>query len=196
METPLVMQTILGLMIGIGLSAACGFRVFTPMLVLSIAVKAGHVELAEGFSWIGEWPALISFAVATLVEIAGYYVPWVDNLLDTIATPAAVIAGTVVTASCVSGMSPWFQWSMAIIAGGGIAGTVQTGTVLVRGASTATTGGLANFVVSTVEFVCALFAALLAVLIPVIAVLLVAMLVCIAVRQLWWRKRPVPQPAG
>src|SRR6516225_5140167 len=137
-------ETLLGIALGIGLSAACGFRVFVPLLALSLASISGHLTLAPGFAWIGSYPALVAFSVATCLEIAGYYIPWVDHLLDTIATPAAVVAGIIVTASMVTGMSPFLKWSLAIIAGGGAAGLVQGTTVLTRGASTATTGGLAN----------------------------------------------------
>src|SRR2546425_12995559 len=104
------METILSICLGIGLSAACGFRVFVPLLVMSIASLSGHLTLAHGFEWIGTYPALITFSVATCLEIGGYYIPWVDNLLDTIASPAAVIAGTVVMAALVSDLSPLLKW--------------------------------------------------------------------------------------
>src|SRR5260370_32245357 len=87
------METLLAASLGIGLSAACGFRVFVPLLVMSIASFSGHLTLAPGFQWIGSYPALITFSVATVVEIGGYYIPWVDHLLDTLATPAASVPG-------------------------------------------------------------------------------------------------------
>ena len=93
------MDTLLAVSLGIGLSAACGFRVFVPLLVMSVASLSGHLTLAPGFQWIGTYPALITFSVATVAEIGGYYIPWVDHLLDTMATPAAIVAGTVITAS-------------------------------------------------------------------------------------------------
>src|SRR6266699_346020 len=108
------METLLSICVGIGLSAACGFRVFVPLLVMSIAALSGHLQLAHGFEWIGTYPALVAFAAATCLEIAGYYIPWVNNLLDTIATPAAIIAGTLVTASLVSDLSPFLTWTLAI----------------------------------------------------------------------------------
>src|SRR6478672_7212872 len=145
------METVLSICLGIGLSAACGFRIFVPLLIMSIASLSGHLQLGQGFAWIATYPALITFAVATCLEIAGYYVPWVDHLLDTISTPAAVIAGTIINASMVSGMSPFLKWTLAVIAGGGAAGLVQGATVLARGASTATTAGLANPILATIE---------------------------------------------
>ena len=77
------MELILSLSVGLGLSAACGFRIFVPLLVISIANKAGHLELADSFEWMGSTAAIITFATATVLEVSAYYVPWVDNLLDT-----------------------------------------------------------------------------------------------------------------
>ncbi len=145
------METGLGLFVGIGLSAACGFRVFVPLLIMSVATHAGHLTLAEGFEWIGSEAAIAAFAIATMLEVIAYYVPWVDNLLDTITTPAAIVAGTIMTASAVGDVSPFLRWSLAVIAGGGVAGTTQVISSLIRLASTATTGGLANPLVSTTE---------------------------------------------
>ena len=167
------METFLSICLGIGLSAACGFRVFVPLLVMSAASLSGHLTLAHGFEWIGTYPALISFSIATCLEITGYYIPWVDHLLDTIATPAAIVAGTVVTASAVADMSPFLKWTLAVIAGGGAAGLVQGVTVMTRAASGATTGGLANPLVATLELAGATITSALAVLAPVFAVILI-----------------------
>ena len=128
------MELALSICLGLGLSAACGFRVFVPLLGVSTAALAGHLHLAYGFEWLGTWPAFACFLTATILEIVAYYVPWLDNLLDSVATPAAVVAGTIATASVITDMSPLLQWSLAIIAGGGTAGVIQSATVLVRGA--------------------------------------------------------------
>src|SRR5438105_9241668 len=104
------MDALTSILLGIGLSAACGFRVFVPMLIISVAAISGHLTLAPGFQWLGTYPALLTFAVATLLEISGYYVPWLDHLLDTLATPAAIVAGTVITAAMVTKMDPLLKW--------------------------------------------------------------------------------------
>src|SRR5215475_5086585 len=106
------METFLSICLGIGLSAACGFRVFVPLLFMSIASLSGHLTLSPGFAWIGTYPALITFAVATALEIGGYYIPWLDHLLDTMTTPAAIIAGVVITAAMVTNTSPLVKWSL------------------------------------------------------------------------------------
>ncbi len=190
--------TILSICLGIGLSAACGFRVFVPLLVMSIASLAGHLTLAPGFQWIGTYPALLTFSVATAVEIAGYYIPWVDHALDTIATPAAIVAGTVITASMVTGMSPLLKWSLAIIAGGGAAGLVQGATVVTRAASTATTGGLGNPLVATIELGAATITSIAALLVPVLVVVLMVLAFALFGRKLYRlfrRQSPAHQPA-
>jgi hypothetical protein len=186
------METFLSICVGIGLSAACGFRVFVPLLVMSIASLSGHMHLAHGFEWIGTYPALVSFAVATALEIAGYYVPWLDHLLDTIATPAAIVAGTIATASAVGDMSPFLRWTLGVIAGGGAAGLIQGGTVLARAASGATTGGMANPVVSSVELAGATITSILAIVAPVVAVLLFLTVVVLFSRKILKKFRSSP----
>ena len=170
--------------LGIGLSAACGFRVFVPLLVMSIASRSGHLTLAPGFAWIASYPALLTFSVASVLEIAGYFIPWFDHCLDVIATPAAIFAGTVVTASQVTGASPYLKWTLAAIAGGGVAGLVQGTTVATRGASTATTGGLANPLVATLELAGAVVTSIMALVAPVLIVALVGVLLIVCGRRL------------
>jgi len=184
------MDTALSICVGIGLSAACGFRVFVPLLVMSIAALSGHLTLASQFQWIGTYPALIAFSVATALEIGGYFIPWVDHLLDTIATPAAVVAGIIVMSSMLTSMDPFLKWTLAVIAGGGIAGVVQSGTVLTRAASTSTTGGIANPIVATVELGLSVFMSFLALVLPVVAMLLVVVIGAFIGVKAWKRFHP------
>jgi hypothetical protein len=187
------METLLSLLIGIGLSAACGFRVFVPLLVVSIAAHTGHLTLAKSFAWMGSDAALIAFGIATALEIAAYYVPWLDNLLDTIASPAAVIAGTIVTASLVTDMSPFLKWTLAVIAGGGVAGLVQSATVVTRGTSTATTGGLANPILATAELAGSVVTSVASLVVPVLVVLVILGVVgFVVVRTAKKRRTPAP----
>ena len=112
-------EIIITVMMGVGLSAACGFRVFIPPLIIAIAAKAGHVNLGTEFAWMGSDIALVAFGVAAVLEVGAYYIPWLDHALDRVAAPAAVVAGTVVSASVFGVMSPVLKWSLAAIAGGG-----------------------------------------------------------------------------
>ncbi len=169
------------MIVGVGLAAACGFRIILPFLGLAIAGMNGVIPLAPEFQWIATRPAVIAFGTAAILEIAAYYVPWMDNLLDTLATPLAVAAGTVAAASVVD-LPPLVKWSLAIIAGGGMAGIVQTGTTILRGVSTVSTGGAGNFILSTAELAGALATTLLSLLLPLLAFVAVCLL---AVWILW-----------
>jgi len=175
-------ETLIAICLGIGLAAACGFRVFVPMLVVAIAAKADWVTLADGFGWLDSWGAVITFAVATLLEVGAYYVPWLDNLLDTIAAPAAAIAGVIVTAAVIGDMHPLLAWSVSIIAGGGVAGTVKTGLAGVRAGSSVTTAGTANPLLSTIEWISALAMSVLAIVLPIAAAIIAVMLAAVLLR--------------
>lgn len=164
------METGLAIFAGIALSAATGFRVFVPLLAMSIAAKLGLIYFSSGFAWIGSFPALLAFAVATLVEIIGYYIPWVDNILDIIATPLTIIAGAVVMASFVSEMHPLLRWTLIIVAGSGTAGLVQGATVTARAVSTGTTGGIGNPILATAELICSVTLSVLTFILPVVAI--------------------------
>jgi hypothetical protein len=167
------MDTLLSICIGIGLSAACGFRVFVPLLVMSVAALMGWFEPMQGFEWLAMPAVCVALGIATICEVGAYYIPWVDNALDTIATPAAMLAGTMTTMAVSTGeMSQFTSWAAALIVGGGTAGAVQMTSVAVRGLSTATTGGVANPVVSTVEWVGALVISVLSFILPILVVLL------------------------
>jgi len=190
------MTLLTSIVLGIGLAAACGFRVFIPLLFTSMASLGGQLTLSPGFEWLGTWPVLVILAIATALEIGGYYVPWLDNLLDTIATPAAMIAGTVLTAAVVGDMEPALKWAISLIAGGGTAGTVQAITVVTRGASSVVTGGLSNPGVSTVEAGGALFTTILAILLPYVALVVVLAFILVvgsyAFRK-WKRKKKLSE---
>ena len=167
------LDPIVSVAIGLGLAAACGFRVFVPLLAVGIASRSGTLTLAPGFEWVASDPALLAFATATLVEVAAYHVPFLDHLLDTLATPSAVVAGVVASAAVLSDLPPLVKWSIALIDGGGAAGLVQGATALSRLGSTALTGGLANPLFATFELIGAVLTVLLAITFPVLCLLAV-----------------------
>ncbi|MGE9270491.1 MAG: DUF4126 domain-containing protein [Verrucomicrobiales bacterium] len=173
------MTEILAVLAGVGLAAACGFRIFLPLFMASLAIQTG-VDGFGGFNlgdllgddlrWLGTPPVTLAFGIATLLEVAAYYLPWVDNALDTIATPTAMVAGTLMSFAFLPGVldDSYLKWIAAAIIGGGTAGIVQSGTVALRGTSSVTTGGLGNFLLSSIEAIVATVTALLSVFLPVI----------------------------
>jgi len=173
------METWLSIATGIGLAAACGFRVFVPLLIVSTAAFTGHLVLAPGTWWLGTLPTLIALGTATVLEVAGYFIPWMDHALDLLATPTALVAGALAAASVTGDLPPVVRWFVAIVAGGGSAGLVQGATTLLRLKSTALTGGVANPLVSVFELLGATLTALLALFLP-LACLLTLALICTA----------------
>ena len=174
----------LSIALGIALAAASGFRVFLPMLIVSGAAYIGHLRLDNSFAWLGTPSALTMLSVAALAEVLAYYVPVIDNLLDTLATPAALIAGTIVSAAVMTDVPPMVKWTAAVIAGGGIAGLTQGLTGMLRAHSTVLTRGFGNPIIATVELGGALLISFLALVAPAAAIALVMLFLLVAIRLL------------
>lgn len=181
------LEALLPVALGVALAAAVGLRVFLPLCALSFAGHFGWVPLAGEFAWLSSWPALLMLAVAAVVEIAAYYLPGVDNALDALGAPVAVLAGTVATAAVITDLPPMVKWTMAVIAGGGMAGLTQGVTSLLRVKSTAATGGLANPVLATGELGGAALISIVALAAPLLALGTVMVIAWLAIR--WLRRR-------
>lgn len=166
-------ETIISIFLGIGLAASVGFRVFLPLFALSLASYFNFWELNESWQWIGSMTALVILGVATIIEIFAYYIPFVDNLLDSVAVPLAAIAGTAVMVSTVADLNPEITWTLAIIAGGGTAAAISGASGATRLASTATTAGIGNPIVSTIETGTALVTSIVTIFLPVVGFILV-----------------------
>jgi hypothetical protein len=174
----------LSIVLGIALAAATGFRIFLPMLVVSAAAYTGHVSLGSNFAWLATAPAVTMLSVAAIVEILAYYVPVLDNLLDSVATPAAFVAGTIVSAAVMVDVPPMVKWTAAVVAGGGIAGLTQGAIGALRVHSTVLTGGLGNWVIATAELVGALLMSFLALAEPITGIALVIFFLWLTMRLL------------
>ena len=188
---PVWVEALLSLGVGVGLAAAAGLRVFLPLLLLGSAARLGWLPLTGGFEWLASGVGLGTLGVATVLEIGAYYVPWIDNLLDIVAGPSAVVAGVVATAAVTTDLPPPVRWAAAIIAGGGTAGLVQSVTSVARLKSSALTGGLGNPLLATLEWAGALVTSLLAIVFPMVAILIV---VSTAVLARWATRRFFPRP--
>ena len=175
------LDLVLSAALGIGLAAATGFRVFLPLLVMSLAANAGYFPLSEGFTWLSSPGALAMLAIAAILEIVAYYIPGIDNLLDTLATPSAIIAGIAISAAVMTDVPPMLKWTLAIIAGGGVAGLTQGATTFTRANSTVFTGGLGNPVIATAELGGALLVSILAIAAPYLALFVVVFLILMTV---------------
>lgn len=187
-----ILPYILSTFIGIGLAAASGFRVFLPLFAVSLASYLGWIPTNDNFQWLSGLPTLIVTGVATVVEILAYYIPVVDNFLDTVTVPLATVAGSVLFASQFIELGTFPQWALAIIAGGGTAATIAAGFAGARAASTATTAGIGNNVIATTETAGAGLMSVLSIFLPVVAfILALALLILVIIfgRKIWRKIR-------
>lgn len=162
------MDIAIGICLGLGLAASSGFRVFVPLLISNIAAMLGIVHIGGGFEWMASWPAFAIFLSATIAEIAAYYIPVVDNALDTVSVPLAAVAGTLLSVTFITDVPPMVQWTLGIIVGGGSAAVIKSGASMARLKSTAFTAGWANWIVATFEHVTSFVMSILTVLLPVV----------------------------
>ncbi len=190
------LEWIMSACIGVGLAACCGFRVFVPLLIASAATKFGFIGTMAGFEWLGTWTVLFGLLVATIAEVGAYYIPWLDNVLDTIATPTSIIAGTILSTSFLHIDNPVLHWGLGLILGGSSAGIVQAGTSLLRLGSSATTGGLANPVVASGENIASIVLSIFSILLPLITAIVIGLLLLFimsqlaAKRKIWFSRAP------
>ena len=194
-EVTIIMATLMG----ISLAAASGFRVFLPPFLLSLAARFNVVWFLDidligtQFEFFTSTLSIVVLGIATVAEFAAFYAPWVDSVLDTIATPASIVAGIAMTAIVLEGNDPIIQWTIAIVAGGGVAATIQSATVAIRGLSSTFTFGLGNPAVATSENVASVALTLIAILIPFLSALFVLLVVALLLRMKRKKKEPVAQ---
>lgn len=180
-------ELLVAVAIGIGLAAAAGFRAFIPLLVAGLAARLGVVPLADGFEWLSTTVALVALATASVVEVAAYLVPGVDHALDVVASPVAIVAGVIASASVMVDMPPIIAWPLSIIVGGGIASATKVTSALIRAKTGLATAGLANPVVSASETAGAVGIAIAAVAVPLLCLLGLVVLLVWVVRRQWVR---------
>lgn len=183
-------QAAVSLVLGLALSACCGLRVFVPLLVAACGQHWGWLSLNENFQWLGHTYSIAIFAIAAIIEILAYKIPFLDNALDTITTPASIVAGTLLTAGHIINLDPSLRWTLALIVGGGSAGIIQLATTLMRGTSTTTTAGVANPFFATGESVAAIFLSVFALILPLISGIIIILVLFAAIKFLMsYRKK-------
>lgn len=168
-SSPDFIQLLIAICAGFSLSAACGFRIFVPLLAMALSARFAGLPLDSSFAWVTGDAAIITLGVATIAEVLAYYIPLFDNMLDTVAVPGAILAGGIVSFGLLGEMPEWLQWSVSIIGGSGAAGAVQMGTTTARTLSTAGTAGTANPIISTLENILSIFGTVMAIFLPILA---------------------------
>ena len=179
-------QALIAASTGLGLAAASGFRVFLPPFLMAVWVRFGFLDVnidGTEFEAFSSDVSILLLGVASLSEILAYKIPWMDNMLDSLATPMAGLAGVSVVAISLEGADPSVQWALAIIAGGGTSLSIQSATVAGRGFSSMFTLGLANPFFSTIEDVASVSLIFIALLAPLLALLASSILIFVILRR-------------
>ena len=181
-----VLQVLIAAATGLGLAAASGFRVFLPPFLMAVWLRLGFLDVnIEGseFEAFSSDVSILLLGVASLSEVLAYKIPWMDNMLDSLATPMAGIAGISVVAVSLEGADPSVQWALAIIAGGGASLSIQSATVAGRGLSSMFTLGLANPFFSLIEDIASLLLIFIALLAPLAALFASLILIIVIFRR-------------
>jgi uncharacterized membrane protein len=187
----------LGILLGLGLSASTGLNTFLPLLLLSAAARfhVGGVELGARFEWLTSDAAMITLIIACVIELIADKIPAVDHFLDTAGTFIRPLAGALASASVLTGVDPMVAAIVGIIVGGPTSLGMHTLKAGTRLASTATTFGCANPVISIIEDVISFCLSITAIFLPIVVPVFLALLVW-ALYQLMKRIRRTPPPAA
>lgn len=183
------MDTLISIFLGIGLAASAGLRLFLPMLIANVASTLGWISFTENFAWMGSWISFIVFLTATLVEISAYYIPWLDNALDSIAIPLSAIAGTLLSVSFITDLNPVISWTLGIIAGGGTAALVKSASGTFRIGSSTTTAGAGNWIISSLENLASFIMSVVSVLLPLIAGIIVILVLTFTLKKFLYKRQ-------
>lgn len=182
--------------LGVGLAAASGLRAFLPLLLACIAAKTGLFGLnwSGNFAWLASDAALIALSIASVVEIAGDKIPVVDHALDALGTVLRPGAGALVAAAVWNQNDPTTAALLGLIFGAPLALSLHAAKAGTRGVSTATTAGLGNPILSTIEDFAALLLGLVALLMPLLIPLFLAAIALV----IWkvWKRRRVGEQSG
>jgi len=180
---------------GIGLASCAGLRAFLPMLVVGTAGRLDLIPLTRSFEWLESTPALIVFGIAVVAELLADKFPVIDNFLDAAQVFVKPIAGTILMASVLTELSPLQATVLGLIGGGTTAGVVHVAKAKLRLASSVTTAGTANPLISLVEDAGALVGSIASLVVPLLVVVLLLVFAVagfLAFRH-WRRTRAVPR---
>jgi hypothetical protein len=195
MDMASVTEFLPALALAIALAASAGLRAWLPLLLASGLARLGVLDLGPSFQFLASNKALLLFGIATAIELIGDKIPAVDHALDLIGTPLRPAAGALLAASVLGTVSdPLTSIVLGTAVGAPSALVPHAAKSALRAASTATTGGLANPLLSLVEDGISIALFVLAVLVPVLVVALLGLTLYLASR--WLRGRRAPAAAA
>jgi hypothetical protein len=185
-----MIEGLLNLASAFGLSTSAGLNAYIPMLVLALLARfTGLVELGEPWSALTSWWIIGLLAVFLTVDVLADKIPAVDTVNDVIQTLIRPTAGAIVFAATTQHtihLHPVLAFGCGVVLAGGVHLAKAGGRPVV----TATTGGVGNPIVSTIEEIVATLVSLAAIIFPYLILawfLLLVLLIYLIVR--WRRQR-------
>lgn len=175
---------------GAGLALPAGLNAYIPLLTVGLLARfTDLVQLEPPFDLLASDAGLIILTVLLLVELVADAIPGVDHVNDVVQTMVRPAAGAIVmlaTEGDAVDVDPVLQ----VLIGVGLAGGVHALKAVGRPAVTASTGGIGNPVVSTLENVAAVVMSILAIIAPILLVILLAVTLFVLGRWIVRRWRP------
>lgn len=175
-----------------GLSSSAGLNAYLPLLVAALLARfTDLIELRSPWDALESWWVIGALSILLLIEVLVDKVPAVDTINDTIQTFIRPVAGAILFAAS-AGVIGETHPVLALICGLLVAGGVHAVKATARPVVTASTGGVLNPVVSTLEDVLSLVVALLAIIVPLLGLLLLLLVIIWFVRRRRRREREMP----
>lgn len=151
------MELLFALCLAVGLGACAGLRAFLPLFLLGLATRMqfpmmGITEAEQAF-WLTSNLALVVLGILAALECMLDMVPVVDSAMDVPNFVLSPIAGGFMAFSVLGGDPGmwWFAMVISVLIACLVSLPVHTTSTTVRVVSTATTGGVANPVLSLKE---------------------------------------------
>ncbi|ACF14832.1 conserved hypothetical protein [Chloroherpeton thalassium ATCC 35110] len=171
---------------GICLSAAAGFRGFTPLLVLSVVSYIGMFQPPQGFAWLSNGPVSILFSIALVSEMILSYIAFTKAFVNVVKVTLAVMIGTFLMAAVVAEIAPVFRWAIAIFLGGGAAGILQGMNALIRDMEK-DSNAIYQILISGLELIFSLVISLFGILFPVFSGAVILFFILFVLKRIFFR---------
>jgi len=182
-------QAFLSLSMAFGLSTSAGLNAYIPLLTIALVDRLtdGLIDLQGPWVWLSNWWTIGVLAVLLVIEVLADKIPAVDTANDVVQTVIRPAAGAILFAASTRaiGLHPVLAAICGVILAGGVHAVKAGGRPVV----TATTGGVGNPILSTLEDILSAVTSFIAVVAPY----LVGIFILLVASQIaWWaiKRRP------
>jgi len=178
-------QAFLSLATAFGLSTAAGLNAYIPLFLVAILSRTTLlVTLNEPYDALSNWWVIGTLGVLLAVEVLVDKIPVADTVNDVIQTFIRPAAGAILFAAStnVIGLHP----ALAAVCGVIVAGGIHVAKAGARPMVAATTAGVGDPVVSTVEDTVSFITSVLAVVAPYLMLALIIVGISLLI---WWIDR-------